>query len=70
MISYRQHRVALYSLGDRKRTILYLAAGVATLTLTGTHRLLASSVGLVAWFVLLAASGYAVFAVIWSARRY
>ncbi len=36
---YREHRVALYSLGDRRRTILYVAVGVATLTLTATSRL-------------------------------
>jgi hypothetical protein len=69
-VSYRQHRVALYSLGDRKRAILYVAAGVATLTLTGTHRLWATSTGSIVWLVLIAASAYAVFAVIWSARRY
>ena len=69
-IQYRQNRVSLYSLGDRRRLILYLAAGVATLTLTGTHKLWASSVGSVAWLVLIAGSAYAAFAVIWSARRY
>lgn len=69
-ISYRQHRVALYSLGDGKRTILYVAAGVATLTLTGTHRMWATPAGSIAWLVLIAGSAYAVFAVIWSARRY
>jgi hypothetical protein len=69
-ISYRQHRVALYSLGDRKRTILYLAAAVATLTLTATHRLFATPAGSIAWLALIAVSAYAVFAVIWSARRY
>jgi hypothetical protein len=68
-ISYRQHRVALYSLGDRRRAFLYLAAAVATLTLTATHRLFATSGGSVAWLVLIAVSAYAVFAVIWSARR-
>ncbi len=68
--SYRQHRVGLYSLGDRKRTILYVAAGVATVTLTGTHRMWATSAGSIAWLVLIAGSAYAVFAVIWSARRY
>ncbi len=70
MIMYRQHRVALYSLGDRRRVILYLAAGVATLTFTGTHRLWATPAGSVAWLVLIAVSAYAIFAVVWSSRRY
>ncbi len=69
-IQYRQHRVELYSLGDRRRLILYLAAAVATLTLTGTHKLWSTSAGSVAWLALIAGSAYAAFAVIWSARRY
>jgi hypothetical protein len=68
-IQYRQHRVELYSLGDRRRLILYVAAGAATLTLTGTHKLWATSAGSVAWLALVAGSAYAAFAVIWSARR-
>ena len=39
VLMYRQHRVALYSIGDRNRAILYVAAGVAALTLTATRRL-------------------------------
>ena len=61
--------VALYALGDRRRMILYVAAAVATLTLTGTHKLWASSAGSVAWLALIAGSAYAAFAVIWAARR-
>ena len=70
VISYRQHRVALYSLGDRRRGILYGALAVATLTLTATSRLWNTGAGSVAWLVLLAAAVYAVIAVVWSARRY
>lgn len=70
VVLYRQHRTDLYTLGDRRRLILYVAAAVVTLTLTGTHRLWASPAGSVAWLVLMAASIYAAFAVIWSARRY
>jgi hypothetical protein len=70
MIMYRQHRVALYSLGDRRRAILYGALAVATLTLTATSRLWKTGVGSVVWLVLLAAAAYAVIAIVWSARRY
>ena len=69
-VMYRQHRVTLYSLGDGRRAILYVAAGVATLTLTGTSRLWKSGAGEVAWLVLLGGAIYAAFAVIWAARKY
>jgi len=69
-IIYRQYRDTLYGLGDWRRALLYVALGVATLTLTATSRLWASGLGSVAWLVLLAGSIYAVFTVVWSARKY
>jgi hypothetical protein len=69
-IYYRQYRTTLYSLGDGRRAVLYGAVAVATLTLTGTSRLWASSAGSVAWLLLMGACVYAVFAVVWSARKY
>ncbi len=69
-VMYRQHRVTLYSLGDGRRAILYVAAGVAAVTLTGTHRMWSSSAGQVAWLVLMGGAIYAAFAVIWAARKY
>lgn len=68
-VMYRQHRVALYSLGDRRRAILYVALAVAAVVLTGTHKLWSSPGGQVAWLVLLGAAIYAVFAIFWAARR-
>jgi surface polysaccharide O-acyltransferase-like enzyme len=67
---YRQHRTTIYSLGDRRRAILYVAVGVAAVVLTGTSKLWQTSGGSVAWLVLLGAAIYAVIAVVWSARRY
>jgi len=67
---YREHRVSLYALGDRRRAALYVAGGVVTLTLTATSRLWSTGTGEIAWFVLLAASAYTVFSVVWSARKY
>jgi hypothetical protein len=67
---YREHRVALYSLGDRRRAIVYAAAGVATLTFTASGRLLSSGLGTVAWLLLIAASAFAVYEVFRSARDY
>ncbi len=70
-LTYRERRVSLYALGDGRRALLYVALGVATLTLTATSRLWnAGGAGSVAWLILLAGSAYAVFAVLWSARRY
>ena len=47
-LTYRERRVTLYSLGDGRRALLYVAAGVATLTLTATSRLLSTGPGSVA----------------------
>lgn len=70
MLQYREHRVALYSLGDGRRAILYGAVGVAVLTLTGTTPLWTTVGGKLAWFALLVGAAYAAGSVIWSARRY
>jgi hypothetical protein len=70
VIMYRQHRLSLYALGDRRRAILYAALAVAVLTLTATGRLWRTGAGSVAWLVLLALAVYAVITIVWSARRY
>jgi hypothetical protein len=69
-IMYREHRSSLYLLGDGRRALLYIAAGVLAVTLTATHRMWASSAGSVAWLVLVGASVYTGCAVVWAARRY
>jgi hypothetical protein len=43
---------------------------VLALTITASGRLWHTGAGLIAWFVLVAGAVYAVFAVIWTARRY
>jgi hypothetical protein len=69
-LMYREHRVALYALGDSRRAILYAAVGVAVLTLTATNRMWSTAGGEIAWFVLMGACIYAVVAVVMAARRY
>jgi hypothetical protein len=69
-IIYRQNRTTLYGLGDRRRAMLYVALGVGTLTLTASSKLWATGAGSVVWVLLLAASMYTVFTVVWSARKY
>jgi hypothetical protein len=70
VLMYRQHRTTLYSLGERRRAVLYVAVAVAVVVLTGTTRMWQTSAGQVAWLILLGASVYAGFAVFWSARKY
>jgi hypothetical protein len=67
---YREHRVALYSLGDRPRAILYSAVGVATLTFSASGRLLHTGLGSLLWLLLIAGCAFAVFWVFRSAREY
>jgi len=68
-VMYRQHRTTLYALGGR-RALLYVALGVAALTLTGTTKLWSTPGGSVAWLVLIGGAIYTVFAIFWAARRY
>lgn len=70
LVLYRQHRVALYSLGDGRRAALYGAASVLAITLTATSRLWTTGAGSVAWLVLVGVSAYVGFAVVWAARKY
>jgi hypothetical protein len=67
---YREHKVDLYSLGDRNRAILYASAGVALLTVTGTPRLWDSGPGVLAWFALIAAASFGVYTVFRAWRSY
>jgi hypothetical protein len=69
-IMYREHRGSLYLLAESRRALLYVAAAVLAVTLTATHRLWTSPAGSVAWLVLVGASVYVGFAIIWAARRY
>jgi hypothetical protein len=67
---YREHRVDLYSLGDRNRAILYVSGGVALLTVTGTPRLWNTGAGVLVWFVLIAAASFGVYSVFRAWRSY
>jgi hypothetical protein len=70
-LMYRQRRLDLYALGDRRRAILYIAIGVAAVTLTATHRMWhAGSLASVAWLVLIGGAVYAVVSIVLAARRY
>ncbi len=68
-IFYRERRGSLYLLGDRRRAVLYGAVVVLAVTLTATSRLWGSPAGSVAWLVLVGGAVYAIFAIVWAARR-
>jgi hypothetical protein len=68
-LSYREHRNTLYSLGERRRAMLYVAAGVVAVTLTATSRMWHTAAGSVGWLVLIAGGIYAGIWVLLSARR-
>ncbi len=65
---YREHRVTLYSLGDRLRGLLYGAVAVAVVTIAAQPRMWASTAGEIVWFVILGAVVYAL-VYIWRASR-
>jgi hypothetical protein len=67
---YRENRMALLSLDDRWRVILYVATGVVVVTLAATSKLWLTSAGVIAWFALLFAAAYAYYATWRHAREY
>ncbi len=70
MIQYRERRVSLYSLGDRRRAALYVSAAVIVLALSAQPRLWSTGAGKAVFLLAIVAAAYTAFAVIWSARRY
>jgi hypothetical protein len=67
---YLEHRVAIFSLGERRRLIAYSAIGVALLALTASSRLFETGAGTFAWFVMVGGASYALFWVWQSSRQY
>ncbi len=67
---YMEHRVALYSLGDRMRALLYGAVAVAVVTITAQPRLWQTGAGEVVWFVILGAVVYALVHIWRVSRQY
>jgi hypothetical protein len=67
-IMYRQHRVTLYSLGDRRRAALYISIGALVLVASALWRL--SGVSAAIALVVAIAAIYTIFAIIYAARQY
>lgn len=65
---YREYRDEIYGLGDRMRAVLYASVGVAVITVAATNRLWDTPAGVLAWFVLVGAACYGVYAA-WRQHR-
>lgn len=65
---YEAHRGDLHGLGDRYRGLLYGAVGVAVLAMAARSRLFDTGAGILAWFALMGAASYALYAV-WRRHR-
>ncbi len=67
---YRRNRVAIYSLGDQRRALLYGAIGVGVVTVAAKPRMWLSGFGEFAWFVLVGLVAYTLFALYRYSRSY
>ena len=67
---YREYRVAIFSLGDKYRGLLYGAIGVAVLAMAARGRLFDSDAGTLVWVAALAAASYALYRVWRHSREY
>lgn len=67
---YREHRIAIHSLGDRYRGLLYGALAVGVLAVVGRARMWQTSLGELVWFVLIGLVIYALVTVYRYSRAY
>ncbi|HEV3318773.1 MAG TPA: hypothetical protein VG053_03445 [Solirubrobacteraceae bacterium] len=67
---YREHRVALHSLGDRHRGLLYGAIALGLFLWMSHSRMWSTGIGELLWFVLLAGVVYALLVVFRRWRAY
>ena len=67
---YREHRVALYSLGDTHRALLYGAVALAVFEWVARARMWQTGAGELGWFVLLGITVYALLTVYRQWRAY
>ena len=64
---YRQYRGEIFGLGDQWRFALYVAVGLAVVTVSITARMWQTSAGAVIWVAVIGSCSYVLY-VIW--RRY
>jgi hypothetical protein len=67
---YREHRVTIFSLGDRHRALLYGAIGVAVVAMAARPKLFDTGLGTFVWFLMLGGASFALYAVWRHYREY
>jgi hypothetical protein len=67
---YREQRVAVYSLGDRSRALLYGAIALGLMAVAARGRMWQTGLGELVWFMLIAIVVYALIAVYRAWRAY
>jgi hypothetical protein len=67
---YLSQRIAIYSLGDRRRALLYGVLGLGVVTVAAKPRMWETSFGKFGWFVLLGLVTYTLFALYRYSRSY
>jgi hypothetical protein len=67
---YREHRIALYGLGDRYRGLFYGALALGVVTVAARGRMWQTGLGELVWFILLGIVAYALVAVYRTWRSY
>lgn len=65
---YRENRVAIFSLGEQHRGLLYGALGVAILAMAGRGRLWDTGAGTLVWLLMIGGASYAL-VVVWRYYR-
>ena len=67
---YRENRVAIFSLGDQNRALLYGAIGVAVLAMAAREKLFDTAAGTFVWFAMIGGASFALYRVWRSYREY
>jgi hypothetical protein len=67
---YREHRLTLYSLGQRYRALLYGGLALGLFTAVAQPRMWHTALGELIWFVMLGVAVYALIAVYRFSRTY
>jgi hypothetical protein len=65
---YRENRVAIFSLGDRYRGLLYGAVAAIVFAAAAAGRFLSTGPGIIAWLLLVGGASYAL-VMVWRHHR-
>jgi hypothetical protein len=68
--AYREHRISIYSLGDRHRFLLYAGIGLGVFAWASRSRMWSTGFGELAWWVIVALAAYSLLEVYRHSRTY